>query len=69
MAPLLPRLRRLFSTSALIPTMASVPSAKQIRALPLAEGRISVSATRGRNCVVVRPSGRTGGSCWREMWR
>ena len=58
-----------FSTSALTPTMASVPSAKHIRALPLVAGRMSVSATKGRNWVAVRPSGRTGGVRDNEVWR
>lgn len=49
-----------------MPTIASVPSAKQIRAEPLVPGRISVSATRGRNCVALRPSGRIGGVRERE---
>ena len=47
--------------------MASVPSAKQIRALPLVPGRMSVSAVRGRNCVGERASGRIGGCREREV--
>jgi hypothetical protein len=50
-----------FSTSAFTPTIASVPSAKHTRALPFAPGRISLSATKGRNWVGERPSGRIGG--------
>lgn len=49
------------STSAFTPTMASVPSAKHILALPLVPGRMPVSATRGRNWAGERPSGRMGG--------
>ena len=55
-----------FSTSAFTPTMASVPSAKHIRALPFVPGRISVSAIRGRNWVGDRESGRRGGSSERD---
>lgn len=58
-----------FSTSARTPTIASVPSAKHIRALPLAEGRSEVSARRGRKDVGVRASGRMGGMREREVWR
>lgn len=46
-----------------------MPSAKQIRALPFVPGRMSHSATRGRNCVAVRPSGRMGGCEEREEER
>ena len=46
-----------------------MPSEKHTRALPLAEGRMSASATRGRNCVGERPSGRIGGEADREVWR
>lgn len=60
---------RVLSTSALTPTMASVPSAKQMRALPLVPGRMSVSALRGRNWGAARPSGRRGGVSEREEWR
>lgn len=52
--------RVVFSTSAFTPTMACVPSAKPMRALPFVPGRISHSAVRGRNCVGERPSGRMG---------
>jgi hypothetical protein len=50
-----------FSTSAFTPAIASVPSEKQTRALPFALGMIPLSATSGRNCVGVRPSGLVGG--------
>ncbi|KAH0498619.1 hypothetical protein TgHK011_005864 [Trichoderma gracile] len=49
--------------------MASVPSARHTRALPLVPGRIPVSAVSGRNCFDVRPSGRIGGLRERELWR
>lgn len=52
-----------------MPTIASVPSLKQMRALPLVLGRMSVSATRGRNWVGARRSGRIGGWEEREEWR
>lgn len=52
--------RVVFSTSALTPTMACVPSAKPMRALPFVPGRMLDSAVRGRNCVGERPSGRMG---------
>jgi hypothetical protein len=48
------------STSALTPTIAWVPSANPMRALPLVPGRTSVSAVSGRNWVGERPSGRMG---------
>jgi hypothetical protein len=49
--------------------MASVPSAKQIRALPFVPGRMLVSAIRGRNWFGVRASGRIGGVREREVCR
>lgn len=49
--------------------MASVPSARHTRALPLVPGRIPVSAVSGRNCFAVLPSGRIGGLRERELWR
>ncbi len=52
--------RTVFSTSAFTPTIACVPSANPMRALPFVPGRIVVSAERGRNCVGERPSGRIG---------
>lgn len=52
--------RTVFSTSALTPTIAWVPSAKPMRALPFVPGRMSDSAVNGRNCVGERPSGRIG---------
>lgn len=55
--------------SALTPTMASVPSAKHMRALPFVLGRMPVSALRGRNWVAKRPSGRRGGVSESEAWR
>lgn len=58
-----------FSISALTPTMASVPSARQTRALPFVPGRMPVSAVSGRNCVGVRPSARMGGLRERELCR
>lgn len=58
-----------FPTSARTPTIASVPSEKHIRALPLAEGMSEVSARRGRKDVGVRASGRMGGRRERELWR
>lgn len=57
------------STSALTPAIASVPSLKQTRALPLGVGRMLVSATSGRNCVGVRRSGRIGGVSVSEVCR
>ena len=57
------------STSALTPTIASLPSLKLRCAEPFVAGRISVSALKARNCVEVRESGRTGGLCEREVWR
>lgn len=58
-----------FPSSAFTPTIASVPSAKHSLALPLALGRRSVSATRGRKEVGVRASGRMGRWREREVWR
>lgn len=58
-----------FSISALTPTIASVPSAKQTRALPLVPGSMPVSAVRGRNWVGLRPSGRIGVGRESEVWR
>ncbi len=58
-----------FSTSAFTPTIASVPSAKHSLALPFADGRRSVSATKGRKEVGERASGRIGGCREREVWR
>jgi hypothetical protein len=52
--------RMVFSTEALTPTIACVPSAKPMRALPFVPGKMLVSAERGRNCVGERPSGRMG---------
>lgn len=52
--------RTVFSTSAFTPTIACVPSAKPMRALPFVPGRMVVSAESGRNCVGERPSGRIG---------
>ncbi len=56
-------------TSALTPTRASLPSARDTWADPLHVGRRSVSARRGRNSVGDRKSGRRGGVCVREVWR
>ena len=61
--------RAVLCTSALTPTMDSVPSAKQIRALPYVAGRISVSAISGRNVAGERPSGRMGGVDDRDVCR
>lgn len=61
--------RTVRSTSARTPTTASVPSAKQMRALPLAAGSRSVSARSGRNEVGARASGRMGGVSERELCR
>lgn len=58
-----------FSTSALTPTIASLPSLKLRCALPFAVGSTSVSAVRGRNCVGERESGRIGGVAAKEVRR
>ena len=58
-----------FWMSAFTPTIPSVPSAKQTRALPLVDGSRSVSAVRGRNVVGERASGRSGGLSESDEWR
>src|SRR5256885_26861 len=61
--------KTVLSTSALTPTIASLPSLKLRCAEPLVAGRISVSALNARNSVEVRESGRMGGLCERDVCR
>jgi len=58
-----------FSTSALTPTIASLPSLKLRWAEPLVAGKTSVSALSGRKAVADLESGLIGGVSEREAWR
>ena len=57
------------STSALTPTIPSVPSAKHSRALPFAKASRSVSPINGLKEVGERASGRMGGFSESELYK